>query len=257
MRKKLLQAAFVILTLFTFVSCNTGKASSNVVYQDKGFSISETRIGDAESIQWTKLPIPDDRIQDSTPSLDVDGDQLPIPSPNAGDFPFSLTISVPVNDNSANIFELKSQYFIGNGKAVLEKNGEIIWEGFMDGGTGLPVQSFLNFNGEIIFGYTDYSRPAQNQAMEYVVYSAGDKTVVIKSAFVPSVIMGEAIYFQRVDNQVFVARNGRRIGEPYDSILQACCGYEAKYGVLHNEKVVDFFAVRNQDWYHVQVGFKP
>jgi hypothetical protein len=257
MKKNLLQVAFVIPALFAFVSCNKGQASNDIVYQDKDFSISESRIGDTESIQWTKLPIPDNRIQNSIPSLDVEGDQLPLPQPKASDFPFSLTVKVPTNDNSVNIFELKSQYLMGNGKALLEKNGKIIWEGFMDGGTGLPVQSFLNFNGEMIFGYTDYSNTAQNQATEYVAYSTGDKTIVIPSAFAPSVIMGEAIYFQRVDNQVFVVRNGERAGKPYDSILQACCGLETKYGILQNEKIVDFFAVRNKNWYHVQVGFKP
>ena len=54
---------------------------------------------------------------------------------------------------------------------------------------------------------------------------------------------------------VFLVFNGKEVGAKYDKVFnQHCCWDGPPVQVACNGEIVDFFAIRENGWYHVQAG---
>ncbi len=81
------------------------------------------------------------------------------------------------------------------------------------------------------------------------------RTSGYSTAFAPNEVQGKLACLARKDGKWFLVFDGREVGERYDEVFNRCCCWDGPdLRPACNGEVVDFFAVRENGWYHVQAG---
>lgn len=275
MHKRLLHKQVLITLIFSIVtptSCintSTPIAAQNteyqIVYRDGDFSVREMFLGDIANWDWENFVMPQARITDTVHVLSL-GHEMVCNSGDQDLYPCKESINVPSESNTSNTFTLESEYQFGNGNFVLKKNQQIIWIGHMNGGLATPINSVVKYkNNDIAIEYTDsdYDGVKPNfWRADYILITNGYNVSIVDSAFAPNSVFApnfvdnKLVYFRRDGKKVHLLFNEKEISE-YDSVInQYCCWDGPPIQVYGNGKIIDFFAIMNNGWYHIQAGYQ-
>lgn len=245
-------------------SIKVGDFEYQLIYRDEEIEIREAFLGDNDNWEWVDFIMPQARITETDMNL-VSGSELA----------HACFEQLKTEEWCKQTIELKSansksvQYILElespiGGNIHLRNNGEIIWSGHINGGTGLGINSFMRIGDEITFAYLDSNYDGENPGFwvkESIIMTNGDMAVDIvdatdyDAAFAPNSIQGKLVYFAKKDGKDFLVFNGKEVGDTYDYIFnQYCCWDGPKIQTVDNGQIIDFFAVKNDRWYHVQAG---
>jgi hypothetical protein len=235
-----------------------------LIYRDEEIEIREAFLGDSDNWDWKNFIMPPARIAETGKDLEF-GHEL---ATNCFEQLKTekwckqvLELKSENNEPVQYVLELESP-IAGNIRLI--KNDKIIWSGHINGGTGLGIHSFLRIGNEIAFAYLDSNYDGKNPnfwAKESIIITNEDTTIDIvdatdyDTAFAPNGIHGKLVYFAKKDGQEFLVFNGKKVGDTYDyAFNQYCCWDGPKIQIVGNGQLIDFFAVKNGGWYHVQAG---
>lgn len=228
-----------------------------IVYSQDSFFIQQAYIGSKDSLRQYDIPIPKGRVNNLDPDIEIEW--VEYSSPTKEGFYFGKIISIPAANNLKNVFTLDCKALTCNGNAVLRKNGEDIWSGHMNGGLGFAFHSILGLDGEIILEYSDSNwgnGETEFWKKDFIIRSDENRTTIIESAFFPYIINDQLIYFQRKNGLSFLYFNDQLVGVGYEYIVNRTSGGYTLRDMRSDGKMIDFFALINNDWYHVQAGFE-
>ncbi len=235
-----------------------------LIYRDEEIEIREAFLGDRENWDWADFVMPPARITETYTNLR-----------SGSEMAHDCFEQLKTEEWCKQIIELESEYNqpvlyvlelespIG-GDIRLRSHGEIIWSGHINGGTGLGINSFTRTGNEIAFAYLDSNYDGENSnfwTKESIIITRGDTVVDIidatdyDAAFAPNDIQGKLVYFAQKDGQEFLVFTDKEVGVTYDYVFnQYCCWDGPKIQIIGNGQIIDFFAVKNGGWYHVQAG---
>ena len=164
-------------------------------------------------------------------------------------------------DGVVNRFNLVSNSIGMGGHYLLKKNGNLIWEGDWRAMTCGPVLSAKRIGDGIAFDYID---AIPERFMDSILFVSDDRvtdvvaTMDYDAAYAPCEVQGKLAYFAKIyspEAKTFLIIDGREVGKRYDSVFNQCCCWDGPpIRVACNGQIVDFFAVKEGEWYHVQAG---
>ena len=157
--------------------------------------------------------------------------------------------------------DLACDHILG-GHCLLKRDGWLIWEGDMNGGTCRPIDSSRKMGDDILIDYVTVVTSGQLM-VDSILLTRGDTVIDVvettgyDAAFAPDEIMGKLLYFagkHRPDEKILLVFDGREVGE-YDAVFnQYCCWDGPPIQIYSNGEIVDFFVQKDGDWYHIQAG---
>jgi hypothetical protein len=167
------------------------------------------------------------------------------------------TLTATVKSNQ---FQMTHNSLAIGGTYKLSKNGSLLWEGELLGGTCTPIQSIRIIGDEIAIGYITLK--SKSHVVESILLTQGNTAIDLlgttsyKAISLPSELQGQLVYFARSgSSDTFLVVEGEKVGDEYKSILNPCCCWDGPpMRVLNNREVVDFYAEKEDGWYHVQAG---
>jgi hypothetical protein len=241
-----------------------GDLEYQLEYQDDNRAIRKAYLGDIDNWKWVDFGMPQTRIKVTDTDLGF-GHDLAFNCYEQLKTEEWCTQKLEIVLENGDITEyiLKWEYANG-GDSILIRNGEKIWEGHMNGGLGFAIPSSKQIGDEIAIDYRDSNYDGENPEFwwkESILLTHG-KTVIdivdteaYSKAFAPNEILGMFAYFAEKDGKVFLVFNGKEIGEGYDRVFnQYECWDGPPIQIAGDGNILDFFAVKNGAWYHVQVG---
>lgn len=235
-----------------------------LVYHDEEIEIREAFLVDVHNWSWSDFVMPSRRISDTDMDI-ISGSKL------AKDCfeqlrteewcKQTLELKSANGESVQYILELESPT---TGNIRLIKNDKIIWSGHINGGTGPGINSLIRIGNEIAFDYLNSNYDGENPdfwTKESIIMTNWDVAVDIvdttgyDAAFAPNDIQGKLVYFAKKDGQEFLVFDGKEIGNKYDRVFrQYCCWDGPPVQIVGNGQIIDFFAVKNDAWYHIQAG---
>ena len=232
-----------------------------IVFEEGGFAVREALLGTSDSWFWA---VPDVRIENTVQDLGfrtmlVTSCEEQIKSAEW----CTETVELASSRGEKIRFDLLLENVLG-GDSILKRDGEAIWSGAMNGGTCLPLFSSVRMGDEIAIAYSDYYYDDEASTFEQIgsiLLTHGNtvidiaKTYGYSTAFAPNEVQGKLAYLARKDGKWFLVFDGREVGERYDEVFNRCCCWDGPdLRPACNGEVIDFFAVRENGWYHVQAG---
>lgn len=231
-----------------------------IVYQKGRFAIREAFLGPAENWTWVDFLIPQARIQHAVQDLGLDALCYTTAEWQATGW-CTDTVGIETTNEQECRFDLACDHMMG-GHCQLRRNGTLVWEGDLNGGTCRPIHSSRRIGDDIAIDYTNVVTPGQ-MMVHSILLTRGNGVVDIAeatgydAAFAPSEVLGKLIYFASEylpDRKVLLIFDGQEVGE-FDAVFnQYCCWDGSPVQVYSNGKIVDFFAQRDDGWYHIQAG---
>jgi hypothetical protein len=226
-----------------------------VIHQDGSFMIREAFLGtDAIWKDDYKMP---PRIENTVQSLGL-GRDMACDQQSESNTPCSQTLELGLANGATDVYTFRLANLNG-GTGVLFKNGRLLWSGLTNGGPSFAVLSSKRIGDEIAFEYAK-SNWGSNQKPFWMTYSIlltrGSTVVLIPSGFAPNSIDGKLVYFKIKGRAQILVFDGREVGATYDEVFnQPCCWHGPPIQIAVNEKMIDFFAQKGRDWYHIQAGY--
>lgn len=227
-----------------------------VVYQDGSFSIREAFLG-TDAIWKDGFQMPAGRIKDSVQSLGM-GRDMACETGAQGNGPCTQTVklAMPGGTSEDYIFRLDS---LQGGTGILIKNGRLLWSGVTNGAGSFAILASRRIGDELAFEYTK-SNAGSGEANTWVAHAIlltrGNSVLLLPNAFAPNPIGDKLMYFRVKTRQEIIVFDGKEVGQPYDAVFnQPCCWGGPPIQMAADGQVVDFFAQRGRDWYHVQAGY--
>jgi hypothetical protein len=248
----------ILLVTILLTACRPITSSSSnqnsqykTVYQDGNFQIQETFLGEKNLTTFSQLTT---RIQETAtdlqPSKSVQGGDWCDDLATTGWCSQSIDIEKPNNDKDRFDFRCNSWGFVRDCK--LYSDNLPVWEDHMNGGQTFPIESIKAIESQLVISYINTNK---NEVEHIVVLANNHSSKQIENAHSPNEILGKLLYFQHKKNKEIIVFNGQDIGEEYDAILSwPCCGGGFNININSNSKIIDFFAQKGNDWYHVQAG---
>ncbi|MGC1375486.1 MAG: hypothetical protein WA821_04650 [Anaerolineales bacterium] len=228
-----------------------------VVYQQDGFTIREAFLGKSAIWQWDNFPMPPDRIKNTVQSLGL-GRKMTCDKQSTSNTPCSQTLALPLANGGANEYTLRLAN-INGGSGLLMKNGKIIWTGITNGANSFAVISSKQIGDEIVLEYSKSNWGSTDQALWVTtsILLTKEKTVVLfPDAFAPNAVDGKLIYFRMISKKEILIFGGQPVGETYNAVFNLlCCWRGPLLEIASDGKIVDFFAQKDNGWYHVQAGY--
>lgn len=225
------------------------------VYQKDGFSIRQAFLGPRAIWQWDDFPMPPTRIQNTLKNLEL-GHQMVCDKPGTSSTPCSQSVTLAGN----NEYTLRMANAKG-GSALLTKNGKLLWTGVTNGADSFAILSSRALGGELVFDYAK-SNWGSNEKRMWVtdlILLTSEKTVqLIPDAFGPNIVNSKLIYFKVKLEKDIIVFDGSEVGDTYDYIFNMeCCWHGPPLNLAADGKIIDFFAQKDNGWYHVQAGYLP
>lgn len=227
------------------------------IYQQDGFSIRQAFLGNNAIWRWDDFPMPPSRIQNTLKSLGL-GHEMTCEKNSATNTPCAQTLML--DGNNEYTFRIAN---IKGGSSLLMKNGKLLWTGITNGADSFAILSSKQLGGELIFDYSKSNWGSKNQPLWITasILRTQDKNVVlIPDAFAPNIVNDKLIYFRILsDKKDVLALDGNQVGDHYNYIfnLMWCCWHGPQLGIANDGKIIDFFAQKDDGWYHVQAGYLP
>ena len=232
-----------------------------IVYEESGFGIREAFLGSAEDWTWVDFSIPQARIQHAVQDLGLDALCDGTTAEWQATGWCTDTVGIETADEQEYQFDLACDHMVG-GHCQLRRNGTLVWEGNLNGGTCRPIHSSRRIGDDIVIDYTNVVTPGQ-MVVRSILLTRGNSAVDIvettgyDAAFAPSEVFGKLVYFASEylpDRKVLLVFDGRVVGE-FDAVFnQYCCWDGPPVQIYSNGEIVDFFAQKDGGWYHIQAG---
>jgi len=231
--------------------------SYKLVYQKDGFAIREAFLGKSAIWQWDDFPMPDGRIKNTAPSLGL-GRQMICDKQVLSGTPCSQTLALPLENGGSDEYILRLADVSG-GSSLLTKNGKIIWTGITNGANSFAILSSKRIGDEIVFDYSKSNWGDDRQALwvtASILMTKGKTVALIPDAFAPNAIDGKLIYFRMMSKREILVFDGQVVGEFYNDVFNLlCCWHGPPLEIASDGKIIDFFAQKDDGWYHVQAGY--
>lgn len=224
------------------------------VFMQAEFSVREAFLGKYDA--WAFFDRTQ-RISGPTETMKVIPDNSPAcVTPARGIYDCTSTIII-----NANQFQLTAHASPIGGDYELIKNGQSVWNDRLWGGTCTPIYSIKQIGNELAIGYLDVDEETYKATSSILLTEGNEaidilKTTDFDSVSLPSELNGELSYFATKDSSgLFLVVGGKRVGEDYKSILNPCCCWDGPpMKLASNGEVIDFFAEKDDGWYHIQAG---
>jgi hypothetical protein len=227
-----------------------------VIYQDGKFEIREALLG-TDAIWKADFQMPQARIENTSASLNL-GRDMACDKQLDGNTSCSQTLEFPLANGGADEYTLRLDDPKG-GAGVLFKNKRLVWSGYTNGGPAFAILSSRKMGNEIVFDYSK-SNWGSNQKPLWmtpsILLTKGNAVVLISDAFAPNILDGNLLYFRRKTKSAILVFNGKEVGASYSEVFnQLCCWGGPPIEIASNGQIIDFFAQKGRDWYHVQAGY--
>ena len=224
------------------------------IYQQDGFSIRQAFLGYNAIWRWDDFPMPPGRIQNTLKSLGL-GRQMTCEKNSAtSTTPCSQTLTLPGN----NQYTLRLANAKG-GSGLLTKNGKLLWTGITNGADSYAILSSKQLGGELVFDYSksNWGNKGEPLWVTTSILLTQEKTVMlIPEAFAPNIVNGKLIYFRIKTDKDTLVFDGNEVGDNYNYIFNLmCCWHGPQLDIASDGKIIDFFAQKDDGWYHVQAGY--
>ena len=239
------------------ISTDVKSLKYEVIYKDGDFEIREVLIGDKDLQFFSSFS---GRVQEKVENLN------PPKFVQGGDWCDKLQAIgwcsqiiefEKSNDEDVYDFQCDSWSFIRNCK--LYKNGQLIWNGHMNGGLDFPVESIKRIGDEIVISYVDSNYGEDTDQFwrkNIIIITKGNKIERFENVHTPNEIRDNFIYFRQKNNEEALVLDGNELPETYDYVMSwPCCGGGYSIQVNSDGQIIDFFASKGNDWYHVQAGY--
>jgi len=201
--------------------------------------------------------MPQARIENAVESLGL-GREMTCDQQLNANTPCSQTLELSTANGTTDKYILRLESLNG-GNGVLFKNGKLIWAGMTNGASSFAILSSKRIGDEIVFDYSKSNWGSNVKPLwitDAILHTKGNAVALIPDAFAPNAIQGELIYFKIKNGKAILAFNGKEVGETYSEVFnQLCCWHGPPIQIASNGKIVDFFAQKGRDWYHVQAGY--
>ena len=228
-----------------------------VIYRQDGFTIREAFLGKGAIWQWDDFPMPPARIKNTVQSLGL-GRGMACDKQPTSNTPCSQTLALPLSNGGADEYLLR----LGNengGSGLLMKNGKIIWTGITNGANSFAILSSKRIGDEIVFDYSKSNWGDNNQTLwvtSSILMTKGKTVVLFPDAFAPNAVDGKLIYFRMISKKEILIFDGQPVGETYNDVFNLlCCWHGPPLEIASDGKIIDFFAQKDNGWYHVQAGY--
>lgn len=149
--------------------------------------------------------------------------------------------------------------FSGGEKYELWKNDKLIWEQNLGVSPSIAeVYYFRNINDSIILAFHSISNDYKSILVDgYDIQAKKSDTSILVA---PNKLNGGLSYFAKnSDGTWFINFNESKYELPYDTIhtednRYTCISYEGEpTGIIGNDRRIEFFAKKGDNWYHVKV----
>jgi hypothetical protein len=228
-----------------------------VTYQQDGFVVREAFLGKSAIWQWDDFPMPPTRIQNTVQSLGL-GREMTCEKPATSSTPCSQTLALPLANGGTDEYILRLEDVKG-GSGLLLKNGKLIWTGVTNGADSFAILTSKRIGDEIVFDYSKSNWGDGDQALwvtASILETKGKIVVLIPDAFAPNAVDGKLIYFKMKSKKEVLVFDGNEVGETYNDVFNlACCWHGPPLEIASDGKIIDFFAQKDDGWYHVQAGY--
>lgn len=237
------------------------KEDYRIVYKDENIIIKEMFLGLRSSWDWDEFVMPEARIPTIYEYIPFEYTMFNrCYEQYQNEKQCSFVFEAPTTDGDVNEFEITFDKVMG-GNSELRKNNNLIWEGHMNGGTGPTIRSIQVMNGEIVIDYIDVDQNLPVLGiLDTILLTQGDSAIdFVKdeeytAAFAPNEFQDGLTFFGKKYRELFLVHNGRGIELEYDDVFnQYCCWDGPPIQISCNGEIIDFFAWRDDSWYHVQV----
>jgi len=172
--------------------------------------------------------------------------------------PCAQTLDLPLHNGGTDEYLLRLAD-VNGGSGLLMKNGKLIWTGIMNGANSFAILSSKRVGDEIAFDYLKSNWGNANGPLWITasILVTQEKTIMlIPDAFSPNAIDGKLIYFKMKSKTEVLVFDGKEVGETYNDVFNLrCCWHGPSLGIAADGKMIDFFAQKGDDWYHVQAGY--
>lgn len=223
------------------------------IYQQNGFSIRQAFLGYNAIWHWDDFPMPPTRIQNTRESLGL-GHQMTCDKNSTSNTPCTQTLTLPGN----NEYTLRLADVKG-GSSLLMKNGKLLWTGITNGANSFAILSSKQLGNEIVFDYSKSNWGNKDQPLwitDSILLTQEKTVVLIPDAFAPNIVKEQLIYFKMKPKKDVLVFNGQEVGDSYNYIFNlTCCWHGPQLNIANDGKIVDFFAQKDDGWYHVQAGY--
>ena len=201
--------------------------------------------------------MPEARIENTIQSLGLGREMICNKQPESN-LPCTQTIEIPVGNGGTDKYILGLES-VNGGKGSLIKNGRLIWSGYTNGGKAFAILSSIRIGDEIAFDYYKSNWGSNEKSLWMagsILMTRGNAVALIPDAFGLNAIQGKLIYFRVKNRKEILVFNGKELGETYDEVFnQLCCWLGPPIEIASNGEMIDFFAQKGSDWYHVQAGY--
>jgi hypothetical protein len=232
-----------------------------IVYEEDGFKIREAFLGSAEDWTWMDFAIPQARIQHTVQDLGLDAlcDSTTAEWQATGWC--TDTVEIKTTNEQKYRFDLACDSMMG-GHCYLRRNGTLVWEGDLHGGTCRPIHSSRRIRNDIAIDYTNVVTSGQTTVHSILLTKGNDIVDITEAtgydaAFAPGEVLGKLVYFASEylpDRKVLLIFDGREVAQ-FDAVFnQYCCWDGPPVQIYGNGEIVDFFAQKDDGWYHIQAG---
>ena len=148
-----------------------------IVYVEGGLGIREAFLGSAEDWTWVDFSIPQARIQHAVQDLGLDA----LCDDTTAEWQVTGWCSDTVGIKTANEqeyqFDLACDHMMG-GHCQLRRNGTLVWEGNLNGGTCRPIHSSRRIGDDIAIDYTNVVTSGQ-MVVQSILLTRGTSVVDI------------------------------------------------------------------------------
>jgi hypothetical protein len=225
------------------------------IYQDGSFSIREAFLG-TDAIWKDGYQMPP-RIENTVQSLGL-GRDMSCDRQLKSNTPCSQTLELPLANGGTDLYTFRLGELNG-GTGVLFKNGRLLWSGATNGGPSFAIRSSKRIGDEIAFDYAKSNWGSKLKPFwmtDSILLTRGNAVVLFPEAFAPNSIRGKLIYFKVKGRAEILVYDGKEAGAKYDEVFnQLCCWHGPPIQIAANGEMIDFFAQKGRDWYHVQAGY--
>src|SRR5262249_5133941 len=133
------------------------------------------------------------------------------------------------------------------------------WTGITNGADSFAILTSKQIGDELVFDYSKSNWGSSDKALWVTasILETQQKTVLlIPEAFAPNVIDGKLIYFKMKSKNEVLVFDGKEVGETYNDVFNlSCCWHGPPLEIAADGKIIDFFAQKDDGWYHVQAGY--
>ncbi len=236
-----------------------------IVFDRGDFQIREAFLGSLDTWNWQSFSMPAARIpRGSGPrnfESDYDYERCYKEVKATGRCAITIKMAARKDQQPIKFDLVTNDMSLTGGHYLLRKNGRSVWEGDLFGGTWLAILGLARIDDELAIDtvITD------SQKLHKTILLTQDNSAVdvlqatkYDAVFYPCELEGKLAYFAHISqsqNKDILIFDGQEVGYAYDEIFnQYCCWDGPPIQIASNGEVVDFFAERDNGWYHVQAG---